>query len=367
MLKKRLAKIILFLVLAFTGFLLYNFTASRVENFAKNDSGNQSNIVSDKSHNRTIYSPEFNRTRHTDVINDSVYRGMSMTRNNDHFFVSDFGDYMVKKFDLNGIYADKIGNGNGRGPGQFLNISDLTATEDYLWTADMISMRITRFPLSSTEEMIEITTDKRPSRIAANRQFVAVKWLSSEEFFTIYNSTGEELNTFGSIDENQIINPFSYDGWIDISEEYLFFIPMYFGKIYVYDLDDGAIFKEMNTPVPTQPPKLQEDNQNGERRITAPTTQYVNSSIFYIEKNNTLAVSSYYRGDEIRKGEYDEKTAAFWIDFYDLDDWTYRDSIELPHAVSTFFFTNDTFYTYNTTSAAGRSYLMTHELLEIIY
>ena len=365
--KKRFAKITLFLVLAFSGFLLYNFAEERVEKSGYEIDNIQSRLTSNKDHNRTVYSPDFNRTQNTEAVNDTVYSGMGMDRNDDHFFVSDFGDYKVKKFDLNGIYTGDIGNGNGRGPGEFLNISDLSATENNVWTADMISMRITRFPLNVSEDSFEIPTDKRPSRIASNQHVIAVKWLTSENFFTIYNRTGEKLRTFGVINEEQIINSFSYDGWIDLSEKYLFFIPMYFGKIYVYDLNDGSLFKEMNTPVPTSVPRVEEDIQYGERRVAAPFTQYVNSHMLYIQKNNTLAVSTYYRGDEIREGEYDEKTAAFWIDFYDLDDWTYRDSIELPHAVSTFFFSENTFYTYNTTSAAGRSYNMSEELREIIY
>ncbi len=230
-LNRKLVKLLLFIALAFLGFLLYNFAGELVEKSGNEIDNKQSYVTRDKDHNRIVHSPDFNRTQHSEAVNDTVYRGMGMTRYNDHFFVSDFGDYKVKKFDLN----------------------------------------------------------------------------------------------------------------------------------------DGSLFIEMNTPVPTSVPKVEEDIQNGERRVAAPTTQYVNSHMLYIQKNNTLAVSTYYRGDEIREGEYDEKTAAFWIDFYDLDDWTYRDSIKLPHAVSTFFISENTFYTYNTTSAAGRSYNMKEELREIIY
>jgi hypothetical protein len=352
--KKQLTTIFVFLVFALVGFLSYKFLFTDILNNPKEKY---------TAHNRVLIETEFEREFLFDVVNDSVYRGMELSNNSANFFVSDFGDYFIKQFDLAGNFVSKIGNGYGRGPGEFQNITDFDVSESYIWAADMNNFRISRFSIFNASDVLEVNTENMPARIATNGNVTAVKWMISDQFFTLFNNQGEKLFSFGKISDDQVQNAFTYDGWIDISENHLFFIPISFGQIFVFKLEDGELIRIIDTPENSEKPELEEQVRNNQRIVTAPSTQYRNSDILYIPNKNLLAVSSYYRGNKIGDDSFDLESAEFWIDFYDLNTWKYRNSISLPHAVSSFFFFNEILYTYNTTSAAGRSYKLSSAVL----
>jgi|AntRauTorcE11897_2_1112592.scaffolds.fasta_scaffold03342_4 hypothetical protein len=318
------------------------------------------------THNRKVYDVEYKENSVIDELNKTVYRGMSMDANEEHFFISDFGDYYVKMFNSDGSYNKNIGNGQGRGPGEFQNISNISPTDKHLWTADMQSLRLNRFSLDNSEDVLEIKVERRPTRVAANDSIAVVKWLLTEQLFSVFDNEGNELFKFGEIEEAQD-DPFSFDGWIELTEQYLIFVPMNVGIIYVYDVSDGSLVGKIETPHFSTIAASEEQIDGNRRRVIAPTSQYTSGTPTALPGTSRLIVETLYRGDEIDDEEYDASTADFWLDIYDLNDLSYVHSIQLPHAVSSFVIHNGSFITYNSTSGRGISYDMTDELKDLIY
>lgn len=322
---------------------------------------------SELTHNRVVYNIVYQENSVINELNETVYRGMSMDANEEHFFISDFGDYYVKMFNSDGTYNKNIGNGQGRGPGEFQNISDISSTDEHIWTADMQSLRLNRFSLSNSDDVLEVSVERRPTRVAANDSIAVVKWLMTEQLFSVFDNEGNEQFSFGEIEEAQD-DPFAFDGWIELTEQYLVYVPMNVGIIYVFSIKDGLLIREIETPHFSTIASSEEQVEGNRRRVVAPTSQYSStSSVLVLPDTSNLVVYTLYRGDEIDDEEYDASTADFWLDIYDLDDMSYIHSIQLPHAVSSFVINNGSLITYNSTSGRGISYDMTDELSDLIY
>ena len=318
------------------------------------------------AHNRKVYDVEYQDNSVIDELNEMVYNGISMDSNKEYFFISDFGDYYVKMFNSDGTYSKNIGNGQGMGPGEFQNISDISPTDEHLWTADMQSLRLNRFPLDNSDDVLEIKVERRPTRVAANDSIAVVKWLMTEQLFSVFDSDGNEQFKFGEIEEAQD-DPFAFDGWIELTEQYLLFVPMNVGIIYVFSVTDGSLIGEIETPHFETIARSEEQLDGNRRRVVAPTSQYTMGTPTVIPGTSRLIVETLYRGDEIDDEEYDASTADFWLDIYDLENQSYLHSIQLPHSVSSFVIHDGSLITYNTTSARGISYDMTDELRDLIY
>jgi hypothetical protein len=325
--------------------------------------GFDSDEVNLDAHNRIVLEQDWEQ-HFIDEINETVYRGMSMKSYDESIYISDFSDFHIKRFSNNGMHLENYGNGNGRGPGEFLNISDFSVTESHVWTTDMVSLRITRFPREE-DELLEFQKTDVPIRIAANKDAIAVQWLNAELLFSLFNHEGEKLFSFGDVlsDSN---HSFSLDGWIELSDDYLFYIPIHHTTLYVFDLDNGDLVAGIETPSIQENPVVEERTEQGQHIVRAPETPYVNTHITYLEQSNLIAISSYYRGDEIAEGEYDEKTMDFWIDLYDVGTMSYMKSIRLPHALSAFFITEDELVGYNTTSAMAVRYPMDESIKSLL-
>jgi len=318
------------------------------------------------AHNRKVYDVEYQDNSVIDELNEMVYNGISMDSNKEYFFISDFGDYYVKMFNSDGTYSKNIGNGQGMGPGEFQNISDISPTDEHLWTADMQSLRLNRFPLDNSDDVLEIKVERRPTRVAANDSIAVVKWLMTEQLFSVFDSDGNEQFKFGEIEEAQD-DPFAFDGWIELTEQYLLFVPMNVGIIYVFSVTDGSLIGEIETPHFETIARSEEQLDGNRRRVVAPTSQYTMGTPTVIPGTSRLIVETLYRGDEIDDEEHDASTADFWLDIYDLENQSYLHSIQLPHSVSSFVIHDGSLITYNTTSARGISYDMTDELRDLIY
>jgi hypothetical protein len=289
-----------------------------------------------------------------------------MDSNEEHFFISDFGDYYVKMFNSDGTYNKNIGNGQGMGPGEFQNISDISSTDEHIWTADMQSLRLNRFSLSNSEDVLEIKVERRPTRVAANDSIAVVKWLMTEQLFSVFDNEGGEQFSFGEIEEAQE-DPFAFDGWIELTGQHFIFVPTNVGIIYIYDISDGSQIGEIEAPHFSTIAHSEEQVDGNRRRDVAPTSQYSSGTPTVIPGTSRLIVETLYRGDEIDDEEYDGSTADFWFDIYDLEDLSYIHSIRLPYSVSSFVIHDGSLIIYNSKSARGNSYYMTDELSDLIY
>jgi hypothetical protein len=99
------------------------------------------------------------------AFNPDLFNPMSMIIYIDvNLLVSDFGDMKIKKFDIQARLLQTLGEGEGRGPGEALNIMDLQVDQhNRIWVTDVENSRITVFENSESWEIIE--PEDVPSRV----------------------------------------------------------------------------------------------------------------------------------------------------------------------------------------------------------
>lgn len=109
---------------------------------------------------------------------------------NNFFYVGDWGDMKVKKFDTNGQLMEVFGEGQGRGPGEAGNIMDFQVdSESRVWITDNVNSRFTIF--SDWESWNIYDTSHIPTRvlpISLDRYLIKPRFSSTP---SIYNLNGE--------------------------------------------------------------------------------------------------------------------------------------------------------------------------------
>lgn len=316
-------------------------------------------------HQRTVYPFNLERDTMFTVANETTYRGMSITSNSTSFFITDFGDNFVKQFDGTGSYIGPLGEGEGRGPGEFIRLFGSSVTEEALWVSDPRASRLTRLSLSTGESDV-FPMNRPPSRVAANDSLVAVK-MSGSTTFSLYDTSGNKRFDFehpSIIPEN---DPIAFDGWITLSENHLLYIPRSYGAIFGFDLSSGKHIFTIPTPDDVPLPESQRLSDTNRTGFVAPTSQVTNTRFEYVKESGKLIVSVFDRGEPSSDGSYDPENHLFWLDIYDIENQSYLYSIELPHIVDSFTFLGDYFLIYSTTSAMGLSYVMDDSFKSLIF
>lgn len=148
---------------------------------------------------------------HTDIT-DSIYRGMSLQRYGDLFYISDFGDMKIKRFDTKGRFVDSFGKGEGRGPGEFTLILGYTLIDDVLYVQDARKFEVLRFDNSSGEYINSFKIEYQPHRLISVGDNLVAQALFEEHLFQVHNKKGELLSNFGSLIEDQVKNSLSVQG-----------------------------------------------------------------------------------------------------------------------------------------------------------
>ncbi|MFU8813678.1 MAG: hypothetical protein ACNA78_11995 [Balneolaceae bacterium] len=322
--------------------------------------------VEQPQYQRMVYPFTLERDTMFTVANDTVYRGMTITSNTNSFFITDFGDGLIKQFDLSGNFIGTFGEGEGRGPGEFLNLSMVSATDQALWVSDLQALRLTSFSLSSGEFEV-FPTEKRPTRIAVNDSLVAVKWTMSETMFTLYDTDGNKRFDFEHPAIIPTNDPIAFDGWITLSEEFLLYIPINYGAIFGFDLGSGKHTFTIPTPDGGPLPSSEQRTETGRLVTIAPNSQARNSGLKYVSESGKLVVFTYIRGDQLADGSYDVDGFTYWLDVYDIEDPSYLYSIEFPHIASSFTFIQDYLLVHHSRSARGISYVMDDAFKSLIF
>lgn len=300
------------------------------------------------------------------VANDTIYRGMSITSNSSSFFITDFGDGFVKQFDRFGAYKGAIGQGEGRGPGEFLNMTNMFASDDEIWISDVQALRITRFSLSSGEFDL-YPLERRPMRVAANDSLVVIMWIMAESMFSLYDKSGNKLFDFEHPSIIPIDDQMAFDGWITLSDNHMLYIPRNYGAIFGFDLTTGKHDFTISTPDGGPLPASEQRAETGRLVTIAPNTRVRNTDIEYVRESGKLVVSVFDQGEPQADGSFDAENHTFWLDIYDIANPAYLYSFELPHIVSSFTFLDDYFLIYSSTSARGLSYIMDSSFRTLIF
>jgi len=122
-----------------------------------------------------------------------------------NIFVLDWGERKVKEFSPAGTFVGAYGRGEGKGPGEFLNLTDFDIGEDRsVWTCDPVNGLVTIF--NRKGDVIRTIRPGTPMhRIAlVNRdQCVLMASPSGDRLFSVYDGNGRLLRQFGVFIRNQ--------------------------------------------------------------------------------------------------------------------------------------------------------------------
>ncbi len=250
-----------------------------------------------------------------------------------YFF--DYGDLALKKFSHDGTLLQKYGKGRGQGPGEFSNPTDFVVTEEgLLWIADPVNGVISVF--NADGSLIRtIHTLSRPYRLLLyGAENMIIMPESGEYLFEIYKTSGERIDTFGKIIENQQANVLALDGWIARSStDSFFYVPFYAGLILSYTINkQRRFYVQMIDPKPL--PKIIK-SATGRTHVDRKAS-YAALSI------NTAGNELFILSDDESKGD---KSRV--IDVYSNETGSYLYSMPVPEPCNQIFVTKNYVYTLN--------------------
>lgn len=264
------------------------------------------------------------RSTQSTIISDTttVFRPATVRKFRDRIYVSDFSDFTIYEYDIEGNVTDSLMTGRGEGPGEFINLTDFDVIDNNLWAVDSQSLRITSFSLESGEVIKSISVDRRPYRITCLQDGFIVNWFGTELLFSKFDYNGNELFKFGEVIEDQLRHVMSLSGTIRSNREDSFvYIPSYASLIYVYN-NKGELVNIIQSPDGLEFPITRREGAVSR----APEFTYYRDG--YID-NNELYVYTNLPGSRQMDGEWVGDSLSV-VDKYNLFNGTYQASVQLP-------------------------------------
>ncbi|MGF1671130.1 MAG: 6-bladed beta-propeller [Balneolaceae bacterium] len=281
----------------------------------------------------------------------SIFRPMTLKVFDGNIYLSDFTDFSIYEYDLYGNLIGKIKTGRGRGPGEFLNLTDFDVIDKTIWAVDSQNMKISSFSVETGELLTNIPVNRRPMRIACLKNVFIIQWFGTEKLFSIFNYNGEELKQFGEIIEKQRQHIASLDGTlISNYNDRFIYIPFYASLIYYFE-SDGKLINVIKGPDGIGFPTTKRDGA----RVWDPDFLYMRDG--WIGKQNYLYV--YTRLPESRNSEGSNKNVSpGFIDKFNLETGMYVASMEVPfsHSIAKFDPENHVIYSVDR-GAQGKSFI----------
>ncbi|WP_372906568.1 6-bladed beta-propeller [Rhodohalobacter sp.] len=259
------------------------------------------------------------------VISDTttLFQPAHVRKFKNKIYVSDFSDYTIYEYDVDGRVTRTIETGKGEGPGEFINLTDFDIINDRLLAVDSQSLRITSISLNTGEVLKSISVDRRPYRITCLKDGFIVNWLGNEMLFSKFDYEGNELFEFGKVIEDQLRHVLSVSGTIRSNRHDNFvYIPSYASLIYFYN-GEGELINILKAPDGLEFPVTKREGAVS----SAPDFSFYRDG--YINENNKLYVYTNLPGTRTDNGEWEGDSLSV-IDKYDLVTGSYEASIVLP-------------------------------------
>jgi len=135
-----------------------------------------------------------------------------------NFYVADYGDMKIKKFNKHAEYIESFGKGRGEGPGEFSNIIGLHVDErNKLWVTDNFNSRVTIFKTPSSYDIIN--TSVVPYRllpIIEGKYLVRNRYDNQDK---IYNLSGKFISETEQIIDDPSLWAYVLDGFYSLTPE----------------------------------------------------------------------------------------------------------------------------------------------------
>lgn len=234
-------------------------------------------------------------------------------------YVTDYGDFLVKRFDVAGQLVGTYGQGQGQGPGEFQNpMAPSIDGAGNVVVPDASLPAVIRFGPAG-DLLVTNRLDFQPSRTALTEDgryyFMPVGYNADGRLFGIADAPGKPLYTFGTSD----LSLFQSSGEITTVGNDLVYSPRHFGFIARFS-DSGEVVYARENLDQVDPPTVETYNVEGFPPMERPGVRVVAKS-FLAYHNGKLYMDS-------RPLSVERKATV--IDVYSADDGSYRHSFEVP-------------------------------------
>ncbi len=166
-----------------------------------------------------------------------------------YIYVTDYGDYKVKRFNPEGIYVNSVGAGMGDGPGEVMSIVDVQIPGDsLLFLLDDEIRRISYFSLDGAFLRSESTEESiwRYRVTPEGRSYGMTLRLPDDLLFQ--TRKGADVIPFGTVLEGQSSDRKGLlDGYIATYGERMIYVPRFYPVIVQY-APDGSVAYSRATP-----------------------------------------------------------------------------------------------------------------------
>lgn len=262
-------------------------------------------------------------------INEGLYNPIFLRIWDNSLYIMDWGDHIVKRFDQSGELLNVIGNGEGRGPGEFLKTVGMAYRDGKIWVIDGYKREVLAFDTSGTF-LESFTVKHNLTKIALTDGGIYLRAIGDSLLIHEYSYDGDHLKSFGRVTEDQLINSMALIGGIHTlnGEDEIIFTPRKASYLFYFD-PDGNLTRTVETIDKVKFTNARPEIYNGIPVTPAPNMVAEQTDALIV--NDTLLVKSFKYTDETRQERID------YIDFYSIDGEEYFFSVEVPF--TSFYFT----------------------------
>lgn len=286
-------------------------------------------ISNAEKYDRKIKTLEVEKNEKFDVFNNNLFRPSSIRVDSNYLFISDFGDMKIKKFNMDGDMILTYGKGRGRGPSEFLNITDFDICGDLLWASDIQNMRVASFQVGNGTLNNTINMEARPIRITCVRDKIVVMQFGGDHLFNIFDTEGNIISETGYEFEEIIqYNPAALDGNIYTYKDGFLYLPFYASFVFHFDIS-GNLVNRIILPDGQRFINNHENENRSEGPFSAPNPDYTYTGMLINEKESLINIFSVFMGVKNSSGEYIRDPFAAY-DQFDTNSGEYLKSFELP-------------------------------------
>lgn len=246
-------------------------------------------------------------------------------------YVLDYGDHFVKRYTQDGTLVNRYGHGQGAGPGETRNPTDLAVAPNGggVWINDQQGRKVEFFDAEG-DHISAVRTDHGAWRIAAlqNGRVNAAFGAHAEHMVSIADLQATEFSqTSPPVIEEQQFNFKVLSGETAAAGEQVIHVPNYGGLIFSYSLSDEEYSYVREQVSPPDLPLVQRtgDGDTGSVGLPHEDLNYRNLSVHADDESIYILV---YR----QSGEH----VNYFIDKYGLDNGEYEYSYQLKKAFRDF-------------------------------
>lgn len=256
-----------------------------------------------------------------DFFTDStLYNPSEIVVQDSNIYVADLGIHQIMRFDLEGQFVNKIGNGAGFGPGEFSQIMDFSVANDKLWVAASNSTSFFSFETNGTY-LADISIGSFPYRTAVSDPYLLFYVLNpSEPLVKMNYKSGEQYNYGAYIAKQSDI--IGTSGLVEFtSDGRSIYIAQFASMIYYYG-KNNELERVIQTPDREAFPESNVDTGDGGKSIIRPPSKTTNVMDTATDSDK-LYVNTLYTGSH----------PFSIVDQYQLDTGKYIGSVKLSHHI----------------------------------